>query len=194
MPVSASTTRSVRSTGCSVMVLPMSTVRCGRSTSSVESVPGARHAGVTVLDAAGTLTTLGPTDSVATVHDEIQREVQEGPCLSAAWTQHTILIDDLTALNFYAESPRVFDDDSVEMGLIFAAHTTLAWNMLRREQQFQSALAGRDIIGQAKGMLMERFDIDAVAAFNLLRRLSQDSNVRISEIARRVVAAGRGEP
>jgi hypothetical protein len=35
--------------------------------------------------------------------------------------------------------------------------------MMRRDQQFRSALVSRDIIGQAKGMLMERFDIDAGA-------------------------------
>lgn len=82
----------------------------------------------------------------------------------------------LAALNFTARRPGAFTDDSIEMGLIFASHLTLAWNTINREQHFQSALASRDIIGQAKGMLMERFDIDAVAAFDLLARLSQQTN------------------
>jgi len=48
--------------------------------------------------------------------------------------------------------------------------------MFRRGEQSRSALASRDTIGQAKGMLMERFQIDAAAAFGLLKRLSQDFN------------------
>lgn len=92
------------------------------------------------------------------------------------------------ALNLYAESAGAFDEESVELGLVYAAHTSVAWNSMRREQQFRSALASRDVIGQAKGMLMERFNIDAVAAFELLRRLSQESNTRLADIAERLVA------
>jgi hypothetical protein len=91
------------------------------------------------------------------------------------------------ALNFYAEQVNAFDDQSVEVGLLFAAHTALAWNTLRRDRQFRSALASRDVIGQAKGILMERFKIDAVTAFELLTRLSQESNTSVAEIAHRLV-------
>ncbi|MEB3069974.1 GAF and ANTAR domain-containing protein [[Mycobacterium] vasticus] len=91
------------------------------------------------------------------------------------------------ALNFYAESPGVFDDDAVELGLTLATHTALAWHMVRRDEQFRSALASRDVIGQAKGMLMERFDVDAVRAFELLKRLSQNMNIPLAEVAHQVV-------
>lgn len=91
------------------------------------------------------------------------------------------------ALNFYAERPHAFDDDAVELGLTMATHTALVWHMTRRDEQFRSALASRDIIGQAKGMVMERFDIDAVQAFELLKRLSQNSNTPLIEVARRLV-------
>ncbi|MEB3033201.1 GAF and ANTAR domain-containing protein [[Mycobacterium] nativiensis] len=87
------------------------------------------------------------------------------------------------ALNFYAETPNAFDDDAVELGLILATHAALAWHMVRRDEQFRSALASRDIIGQAKGMLMERFDIDALQAFELLKRLSQNSNKPLAGVA-----------
>ena len=92
------------------------------------------------------------------------------------------------ALNFYAEPTNAFDDGSVNLGMIFATHTALVWNMMRRDQQFRTALVSRDIIGQAKGMLMERFDIDAAAAFGLLKRVSQESNTPIAAIAQRVIA------
>ena len=91
------------------------------------------------------------------------------------------------ALNLYAEYANAFSSESEEVGLVFATHGALAWHAARRDDQFRSALASRDVIGQAKGMLMERFSIDAVAAFNLLMQLSQESNIRVSEISRHIV-------
>jgi uncharacterized protein (UPF0147 family) len=90
------------------------------------------------------------------------------------------------ALNFYAEAPNAFDDGSVDVGLIFATHAALVWNMMRRDQQFRVALVSRDVIGQAKGKLMERFNIDAAEAFEMLKQLSQDSNTPIAQVAQRV--------
>jgi transcriptional regulator with GAF, ATPase, and Fis domain len=91
------------------------------------------------------------------------------------------------ALNFYAEQSSAFDDDAAELGLILATHTSLAWNMVRQDEAFRRALASRDIIGQAKGMIMERFDVDAGHAFELLKRLSQNSNTPLAVVARRLV-------
>jgi hypothetical protein len=90
------------------------------------------------------------------------------------------------ALNFYAEPTNAFDEGSVNLGLIFATHAALVWNMVRRDQQFRVALVSRDIIGQAKGRLMERFDIDAAEAFGMLKQMSQDSNTPIAQVAQRV--------
>jgi hypothetical protein len=78
-------------------------------------------------------------------------------------------------------------DGSVDLGLIFATHTALVWNTVQREQQFRTALVSRDNIGQAKGMLMERFDIEAAGAFELLKRVSQESNTPVAQIAQRVI-------
>lgn len=89
----------------------------------------------------------------------------------------------MAALNFYADRPHAFNEESVEIGTVFATHIALAWSMMRRHEQFRSALASRDIIGQAKGVIMERFDIDAVEAFQLLTRVSQQSNIKLIEIA-----------
>ncbi|KDO94226.1 GAF and ANTAR domain-containing protein [Mycobacterium avium] len=89
----------------------------------------------------------------------------------------------MAALNFYADAPHAFTEESVELGTVYATHIALAWSMMRRQDQFRSALASRDIIGQAKGVIMERFDLDAVEAFELLTRLSQQSNTRVVDIA-----------
>ena len=93
----------------------------------------------------------------------------------------------LGALNVYADAPRAFDAEAVEIGIVFATHAALVWDSVRREHSFQSALASRDLIGQAKGMLMLQFNVDAVRAFQLLKRLSQETNTPLVDIARRVV-------
>lgn len=187
---------------------------------SLDMMPGATCAGITLVGRDGDITTIGPTHPYAIMLDDAQREVSQGPCMSSAWEQHTVRVDDLwsdrrwlafrlaaiqaapirsilsfrlfedsehvAALNLYSEGVSAFDDEAVELGLVLAAHTSLAWNAIRRRRRFQSALASRDVIGQAKGILMERFTIDAVAAFEVMKRLSQDSNMRLAEIAARI--------
>jgi ANTAR domain len=92
------------------------------------------------------------------------------------------------SVSFYAEVANAFDDESVNVALIFATHTGLVWNMMRRDQQFRTALASRDVIGQAKGRMIERFNIDDAQAFSMLKLMSQDSNTPIAQVAQRVVA------
>jgi transcriptional regulator with GAF, ATPase, and Fis domain len=188
---------------------------------AVAVMPGAQHAGVTVATRDGNVHTASATDRYPAILDKIQQRHDQGPCLSAAWENHFIRIDDLTrdgrwpaycrdaaqetpirsvvsfqlfadhhqmaALNFHAEQPDAFDDEAAEMGLILATHIAVAWTMVHRNEQFRRALASRDIIGQAKGMVMERFKIDAVRAFELLKRLSQSSNTPLVTVARRLV-------
>lgn len=95
------------------------------------------------------------------------------------------------ALNLYAETADAFDDDAVEHAEALAAHAAVGISAARRDEQFRSALASRDIIGQAKGMIMERFDIDSGQAFRLLSRLSQDQNIPVVTIATQLVDAAR---
>jgi GAF domain-containing protein len=115
------------------------------------------------------------------------RNARETPIRSIMSFQLFVDHNNMGALNFYAEQPFAFDADAAEMGLILATHTAVAWTMVRRDEQFRSALASRDIIGQAKGMIMERFRIDAVQAFELLKRLSQSSNTALAAVARQLV-------
>lgn len=91
------------------------------------------------------------------------------------------------ALNVFSRTPHSFDADAEIIGSILAAHAAAAILASRDSQQLQAALLSRDLIGQAKGILMERFSIDAVGAFEMLRKLSQQMNLRLAEIAQRVV-------
>jgi GAF domain-containing protein len=109
--------------------------------------------------------------------------LSETPIRSVMSFQLFIAGETMGALNVYAEEPHAFNDVSRSIGLVFAAHSSVAWNSARREEQFKRALASRDTIGQAKGMIMERYGVDAVQAFEVLRKLSQDSNVPLIQIA-----------
>jgi transcriptional regulator with GAF, ATPase, and Fis domain len=94
------------------------------------------------------------------------------------------------ALNLFGTEPHVFTAQSQAVGAMFATHAAVALIADDERLQFKSALASRDIIGQAKGMIMERFEVDAVRAFELLKRLSQTTNTRVAEIAEELVARG----
>jgi GAF domain-containing protein len=91
------------------------------------------------------------------------------------------------ALNLFGYEPKLWDTDAETIGMVLAAHAAAAILASREGDQLQSALSTRDRIGQAKGIIMERFKIDDVQAFGMLRQLSQDTNTRLIDIAQRVI-------
>jgi hypothetical protein len=95
--------------------------------------------------------------------------------------------DNFGALNLYGGEAGVFDDDSFLYGEILAQHAAVAMAGSQATEQMHRAIASRDLIGQAKGIIMERFRVDAVQAFALLTRLSQESNTKLLDVAERVI-------
>jgi AmiR/NasT family two-component response regulator len=57
--------------------------------------------------------------------------------------------------------------------------------------QLRQALATRDVIGQAKGILMERFKVSAEDAFQILRVASQHKHCKVRELAESLVVTGK---
>jgi len=94
----------------------------------------------------------------------------------------------LGALNLYASRAGAFDAEARFTGLMFATHAAVAITGARQEETLSAALAHRDVIGQAKGIVMERFHLDAPRAFALLTRLSQTENIKLRDIATQLVA------
>ena len=188
------------------------------------TVPGAEHAGISLIAEKGRVISRAPTSPLPRKLDELQEELGEGPCLRALRTDEVVRVEDvrkdprwpefarraselgirsilafqlytheesLGALNLYSTVPAAFGADSYEMGIALATNAAIALIDAQRQSQWRSALVSRDLIGQAKGMLMERYKVDAVQAFALLTRLSQDSNTPVALIARAIV---RREP
>lgn len=101
------------------------------------------------------------------------------------------------SLNAYASTPRAFDAEAREIGLILAIHGSVAIKALREREglerlgrQLHEALMSRDVIGQAKGILMERLRLTPEDAFDALRRSSQQLNLKLREIAQRLAETG----
>jgi hypothetical protein len=103
----------------------------------------------------------------------------------------------LGALNLYARYPRAFGATDRAKGLIFATLSGLALGGAhshededRRADNLNQALATRELIGQAQGILMERERITSDQAFDILRRASQHLNIRLREVAQDLVDTG----
>lgn len=92
--------------------------------------------------------------------------------------------DRLGALNLYSRTPSAFDDDCEEIGLMFAAHAAIALAGAQHEEHLRTGMSNRDVIGQAKGILMERHRLSADQAFGVLARVSQELNRKLIDIAR----------
>ncbi len=87
------------------------------------------------------------------------------------------------ALNLYARRANAFDEDAERICELFAAHAAVALAGSKGIEQLQVALRTRDVIGMAKGILMERHGVDADRAFELLVAASQHANVKLRDVA-----------
>jgi ANTAR domain len=101
------------------------------------------------------------------------------------------------SLNSYGVIPSAFNDTAQEIGLILAAHASVAARAVDERstlrslgRDLQQALLSRDVIGQAKGILMERLEITPEDAFDLLRRSSQHLNLKLRDVARGLAETG----
>jgi GAF domain-containing protein len=96
----------------------------------------------------------------------------------------------LGALSLYADQAAAFSDPHERVAVLLATFAALALAEAQRADQMHDALGNRDVIGQAKGILIERHRITADAAFGVLSRVSQAENRKLAEIARGLVETG----
>ncbi|MFC5263163.1 ANTAR domain-containing protein [Kribbella qitaiheensis] len=89
----------------------------------------------------------------------------------------------LGALVLYSPDPGWFGTAEQQMAVAVARHASIALASRREESRLRQAMESRALIGKAQGLLMERFGIDADRAFTILRRYSQDHNIKLTEVA-----------
>jgi GAF domain-containing protein len=100
----------------------------------------------------------------------------------------------LGALNLYAHRAHAFDQEAESVGRLFAGHAAIALAGAQQEHRLRGAIENRDVIGQAKGILMERFKITAVDAFRLLATVSSRTNRQVIDIAEELCTTGALSP
>jgi hypothetical protein len=194
---------------------------------AVRLLPDAEHAGIAEIQRGGRLRTLAWTDETVRFDAEPRQGGHTPhPDWERLWTTPVVRTDDseadgggnvlsglglrsalslrlradrrrLTVLTAYARKSQAFDDDATRVGRLFVAHVSLALDSATVREQLTEAMRTRDLIGQATGILMERLDIDAAGAFDSLVKASQRENVKLRDLARRIVDAnsasgGRG--
>ncbi len=134
---------------------------------------------------------------VANDLDQDERWTTWGPAMVSRVGMRSVLSfrlatrrDALGALTLYAARVGAFDHEDVFEGEVLAAHTSVVLAASLKEEQLQRALESRTVIGQATGRLMERFGLDADQAFGVMRRVSQDHNIKLYALAQHLVETG----
>lgn len=197
---------------------------------AVETVPGADAGGITITEGSR-ITSRHPTRADIHELDQLQAELGEGPCITAAtqppeegfvhapdlaseegrrrWPRfapaavgrgvRSMLSTPLSAqrglyaaLNLYSHDADAFDEDAMTLAGLFGLQAGVLLYGARHAAQLDVAIETRDVIGQAKGILQERFEVDDDQAFQMLARSSQDTNMKLVEVARWLVS-NRGD-
>ncbi|QFZ20759.1 GAF and ANTAR domain-containing protein [Saccharothrix syringae] len=98
--------------------------------------------------------------------------------------------DTIGSLNVYATATKAFTDEAVHTGELLATYTAIAAAATTANAALRAALDARDVIGQAKGILMNRCKITAEQAFDLLIDASQHTNRKLKEVAADLAETG----
>jgi GAF domain-containing protein len=93
----------------------------------------------------------------------------------------------LGGLNMYSTTSDTIDPDVQHLAELLATHASLALGRATREEHLYTALGTRKLIGQAIGIVMERYDLTEDRAFEYLARVSQHSNIKLRDIALELV-------
>jgi GAF domain-containing protein len=90
-------------------------------------------------------------------------------------------------LGLYSEQPDAFTADDEAIAHILAQHASVAVASARQEETMAQAVDARKLVGQAMGILMERFDVNGDRAFAILKRYSQDTNTKLRDVAQQLI-------
>lgn len=187
---------------------------------AARSLDGIDHVGVSIVYRDGKVETQAGTDQLVWEVDQLQYDLNEGPCLWAITDEPVVLVNQLRheqrwpryvpralehgitaqlglrlysdeetlgGLNLYSTSTDTIDADVEHAAELFAVHAALALGHARQEEHLNIALQTRKVIGQAIGIVMERFHLDEDRAFRYLLRVSQHSNTKLRDVAQELV-------
>ena len=94
------------------------------------------------------------------------------------------------AAALYSRRPSAFDVDDVRLAAAFGTHAGALYAGTEMHANLRAALATREGVGQAVGILMERHRLTPAAAFDRLVSVSQCAHRKLREVAQHVVETG----
>ena len=97
----------------------------------------------------------------------------------------------LGSLNLYSLAPREFTDTDIENARVIAAQASVVVAYGRAQDNLWRAIDARNLIGQAQGMLMQRYGLTGEKAFAVLRRYSQHHNIKLTVLAEQLTTTGQ---
>ncbi|HZX04124.1 GAF and ANTAR domain-containing protein [Kribbella sp.] len=110
------------------------------------------------------------------------RSVLDVPLATGDAPRHTVGV-----LGLYGAEPGAFTADDEAIAYVLAQHASVAVASARHEETMAQAVDARKLVGQAMGILMERFDVDGDRAFAILKRYSQDTNTKLRDVAQQLI-------
>jgi transcriptional regulator with GAF, ATPase, and Fis domain len=119
-----------------------------------------------------------------------ERVRQETPVRGMAGFRIMVDGDKVGALNIFSDTPGALTVTSADQGTLLAAFASVTLSALQHKEQATTLREGLDSnreIGKAVGLLMAAHKVDDEEAFAILRRASQDMNMKLVEVAREVV-------
>lgn len=203
------------------VILGLCTIQVGIG-STLQTVPGFDHVGISITHHDGRIETRAGTDPLVWDLDTIQYGLGEGPCydsireggvtvverapLDQRWPRYLSRAaerglraqlavglyrdeDTIGGLNLYSTESDTIARDAVLIAELFASHAAIALGRSRQETQLNEAIASRKVIGQAIGILMERYRIEEHRAFQFLVRASQTGNTKLRAVAEELVTS-----
>jgi GAF domain-containing protein len=96
----------------------------------------------------------------------------------------------LGTLSLFGQKPDAFGPQHLQLTELYATHAAIALADAQRTAQLHRALSNRDVIGQAKGILIERLKITPQAAFDHLSQASQRANLKLISVAEHLIETG----
>ena len=175
---------------------------------ALATVPGFNHVGISITHRDGTIETKSATDPLVWELDAVQYGLREGPCYDSItgcgitvvrrarhdqrWPRYMpeavkrglraqLAVglysdrDSLGGLNLYSTESDDVEDDAIGIAELFAAQAAIALGRSRK------------IIGQALGLIMQKYELNEDRAFQFLIRASSTSNVKVRDVAAELV-------
>lgn len=96
------------------------------------------------------------------------------------------------AVNFYSRRQGGFDDEGMDLAMLYTTHATLALNAARVTSGLATAMNTRHHIGVAQGILMAQHGLDLQQAFAVLQRYSSEQNTKLARVAEQVISGMAG--